>query len=272
MSALADISIPLLPDRYYHVFNQGNEKRLIFFQEKNYQYFLNKYAEYMHDYVDTFAYCLLDNHFHLFIKIKSHEEIMKAATRDFSKIDKGFYDRYVMAWLRENSKADLARTTDLTVFEKLSSLIPLHTISLHDPSSSHPKSLETLDFLTQLCSHLVSERMRRFLLSYSKSINASLHRSGSLFQKAFRRKNLSELKDFKKLVAFIHCNSYYHSPTIDYKTYNWSSFLAISQTVKTKIHKDIVISWFQNSEDFFSFHDQEFNIQYKNLSWHLEYA
>jgi hypothetical protein len=177
MSALADISLPLLPDRYYHIFNQGNEKRLIFFKQENYQYFLNKYAHYMHEYVDTLAYCLIDNHFHLFIKVKSHEDIMKAAKVDFIKIDKGFYDRYLMAWLRENSKADLARTSDLTVFEKLSSLVPIPDYFVLPPSSLHPKTLESIDFYSQLCSHLVSERMRRFLLSYSKGINSSLHRS-----------------------------------------------------------------------------------------------
>lgn len=36
---------------------------------------LNKYAEYLIPVVDTYAYCLLKNHFHLLIRIKSQEKL-----------------------------------------------------------------------------------------------------------------------------------------------------------------------------------------------------
>ena len=71
----ADLSLPLLPNHYYHIFNRGNEKRNIFFVYKNYQYFLKRYADYTSAYLDTYSYCLLDNHFHMLIKINELEDL-----------------------------------------------------------------------------------------------------------------------------------------------------------------------------------------------------
>ncbi len=33
--------IVLAGDRYYHIYNKGNNREQIFFEEKNYDYFLN---------------------------------------------------------------------------------------------------------------------------------------------------------------------------------------------------------------------------------------
>ena len=54
---------PLLFDTYYHIYNRGNNYGNLFYIERNYHYFLRKYWEYLNDFVDTLAYCLLKNHF-----------------------------------------------------------------------------------------------------------------------------------------------------------------------------------------------------------------
>ena len=64
------IKTPLLPGNYYHIFNRGNNKEKIFHKEEHYQYFLGKYKEIICPHVETFAYCLLPNHFHLLLRIK----------------------------------------------------------------------------------------------------------------------------------------------------------------------------------------------------------
>ncbi len=67
--------IPLEADKFYHIYNRGVNGQNIFFQEENYFYFLQKYAQYVSSFVDTFAYCLLKNHFHLLIRVKSEDGI-----------------------------------------------------------------------------------------------------------------------------------------------------------------------------------------------------
>ena len=66
---------PLLYDTYYHIYNRGNNRENIFIQERNYTHFMNLYAKYIEPIADTFAFCLLRNHFHVSLRTKSKEEI-----------------------------------------------------------------------------------------------------------------------------------------------------------------------------------------------------
>ena len=68
---------PLLYDTYYHIYNRGNNGENIFVQERNYMHFLNLHFKYIEPIADTFAYCLLRNHFHMAVRIKSEEEIIE---------------------------------------------------------------------------------------------------------------------------------------------------------------------------------------------------
>src|ERR1041385_7401774 len=68
---------PLLYDTYYHIYNRGNNRENIFIQERNYEYFMKLYEKYIHPIADTFAYSLLRNHFHVSLRTKSEEEILR---------------------------------------------------------------------------------------------------------------------------------------------------------------------------------------------------
>jgi putative transposase len=68
---------PLLYDTYYHIYNRGNNRENIFIQERNYDYFMKLYEKYINPVADTFAYCLLRNHFHVSLRTKSEEEIIE---------------------------------------------------------------------------------------------------------------------------------------------------------------------------------------------------
>ena len=61
---------PLEPGKYYHIYNRGINGTNLFFEERNYLYFLQKYSFYMDEVLETFAYCLLGNHFHLLVRVK----------------------------------------------------------------------------------------------------------------------------------------------------------------------------------------------------------
>lgn len=65
---------PLQAGSYYHIFNRGINHHAIFFEERNYYYFLQLLKKNLLDYVDVLAYCLLPNHFHLIIKAKEETE------------------------------------------------------------------------------------------------------------------------------------------------------------------------------------------------------
>ncbi len=71
---------PLEYNCYYHIFNRGNNRENIFKEERNYRYFLKLYAKYIEPVADTFAYCLLPNHFHLLVRTKTVEELQELQT------------------------------------------------------------------------------------------------------------------------------------------------------------------------------------------------
>lgn len=61
---------PLRCGKYYHIFNRGNNREDIFIEDRNYRYFLKLYARHIVPVADTYAYCLLRNHFHFLVRIK----------------------------------------------------------------------------------------------------------------------------------------------------------------------------------------------------------
>ena len=76
---------PLQSGLTYHLLNQGNNGETIFKEERNYEYFLKKYREYISPIAQTFAYCLLPNHFHFLLKFKNYRELHIAFPNRFPK-------------------------------------------------------------------------------------------------------------------------------------------------------------------------------------------
>ena len=68
---------PLKPDKFYHIYNHGVGNDSLFFNDNNYIYFLKKFAEYISPIANAYAYCLMPNHFHFLIQIKSEKEVFQ---------------------------------------------------------------------------------------------------------------------------------------------------------------------------------------------------
>ena len=77
----------LQPNCSYHIFNHANGFENIFIEDENYRFFLEKYQQYILPIAETYAYCLLPNHFHLVVRIRRREvleEVFRAY--NFSKV------------------------------------------------------------------------------------------------------------------------------------------------------------------------------------------
>jgi len=61
----------------YHIYNHANGTENIFREEGNYRFFLQQYDKYLGGVVNIYAYCLMPNHFHLFLSIKGVDELSK---------------------------------------------------------------------------------------------------------------------------------------------------------------------------------------------------
>ena len=88
---------PLQHGLTYHIYNRGVNREPIFRSDANYRYFLDLYTHHVGWLVDTYAYCLLGNHFHFLLRVKDVEDLTglgssaakRTAARDLSGLDGG---------------------------------------------------------------------------------------------------------------------------------------------------------------------------------------
>jgi len=66
---------PLVPDTCFHIFNHANGFENVFKEAENYRFFLEKYQLHISPIAETYAYCLMPNHFHLVVRIRKREVI-----------------------------------------------------------------------------------------------------------------------------------------------------------------------------------------------------
>lgn len=173
-------------EKFYHIWNRGNNRENLFYTPANYEYFLRMYAEFLEPVVETYAFCLLPNHFHLLIRTKSFQ----------------------VSPVGETSK------------------------------KTNPVSLA----------------FQRFFTTYSQAINVQQRRTGSLFQKPFKRLEVTSTKQLVNLVQYIHFNPQKHGITDDFRQYSWSSYDRIIRNKPSKLKKDEVLQWFRNKENYVNYH------------------
>ncbi len=78
-------------DYYYHIFNRGINKQKIFYEEKNYSYFLGLLKRFLKKFnFSMIVYCLMPNHFHFLIKLNENLDVGLFMSR--------FLDSYVTAF------------------------------------------------------------------------------------------------------------------------------------------------------------------------------
>ena len=67
----------LFADRFYHIYNHAVGNENLFNNKSDYIQFLEKYQKHASLYFQIYSYCLMPNHFHFLIKVKSLEELIK---------------------------------------------------------------------------------------------------------------------------------------------------------------------------------------------------
>lgn len=94
------------PHTFYHIYNRGNNKQKIFFEQENYLYFMRLFRKYLEKYdIDLHAYCLMPNHFHLLVQTGIASNVpqmmhdmmiayVKAINKRYDRIGHLFQNRY----------------------------------------------------------------------------------------------------------------------------------------------------------------------------------
>lgn len=176
----------LQKDCCYHIYNRGINSGKIFGNAENKSYFLKLYKKYLEDKISTFSYCLMDNHFHLVIKIDD------------------------------------------------------------DPEK-------------------VLQAFSNFLNAYAKAFNKAENRTGSLFEKHFKRIQLKDENYMRNLILYVQLNPKLHLDQ-DFENFRFSSYQSILSYKNTLLKRDEVLTLFDTRDNFkfvHKFKNMEIDEKYK---------
>jgi REP element-mobilizing transposase RayT len=178
---------PLESGHFYHIYNRAVGQENLFREEKNHSFFLKKWNNYLNDYLDVWAYCLMPNHFHFVVQVKK--------------------------------------------------------------TGCFPEGVRINKFL--------EDQFKRLFSSYALSFNKVYERSGSLFQKRFKRVKIDSRNYLITLIHYIHHNPIHHGFTQNYSDWDYSSYTAIASGHPTKVKRQKVLELFNDSKDeFLSSHEE----------------
>ena len=122
-----------------------------------------------------------------------------------------------------------------------------HTMEVPELSENHNIS-------TTPTPHL---HFSHFFNAYSKYFNKRHNRSGAIFERPFKRKQVDNPEYLKNIILYIHNNPVHHGFCVHAMEYPWSSYLNCLSISPSNLKHDTVIGWFDNQANFKSSHDKE---------------
>ncbi len=178
-------------DVHYHIYNRGIASTNLFQKDKNYRYFLKKWAILIHPFFETKAYCLMPNHFHFLVSVRPLDDRL-------IEIIKG--------QLTSKSRKFINNEISYNTF--------------------------------------LEYQFKRLFSSYALAFNKQENRTGSLFQKRFKRVSLKSYHRIWHILAYIHHNPIHHRFTKNYLEWKFSSYSAFLGQGITLLSREEVLKWF----------------------------
>lgn len=227
----ASMNIPLEEDRYYHIYNRANGNEKIFVKKDNYRYFMDKYKQHISPIADTYCYCLMPNHFHFLIRIKTESEVRKALVgksknnQDVPSFECGAGNQHVPGFAGKQhvpGLGDLGRVR----------------------GSNEEQPLEKI----------LSKQLSNFFNAYAKAFNKQQNRMGSLFIKNFKRKKIEDMRYMKNLIPYIHNNPVEARMVNAPEQFLHSSYNAILNNDNSFLKASEVIEWYNDLNNFIDSH------------------
>ena len=218
---MADSITPLEPEGFYHIYNHAVGNDLLFKSDRNYLFFLMKLQKYLNGYIMVYAYCLIPNHFHLLLKVKTEEEIL--------------------AFHNPTRVQNLNPT-------RVQNLNPTRVQNLNPTRVQNPRRVEKIPLI-------LSQRFSNMFNSYSQAYNKENNRKGSLFNNRFKRKVVEGDSYLIKLIQYIHCNPVNHGLVNTIDEWPYSSYLNILSKDETFLTRSKILELFDGIENFVSSHN-----------------
>jgi putative transposase len=211
----------LSADYTYHIYNRANGNECLFKSAENYSYFLKKYLEYINPIADTFCYCMMPNHFHFLIRIKSKKELQ------------AFFEE------QEELRGLKSLSEPLPKFETLEGV------------TAEIKPRKPIELL-------ISKQFSNFFSGYTQAFNKQHGRMGSLFMKNFKRKKINTSTYLIQLIQYIHHNPIEARLALKLEDWPYSSYLQIISPIQSSfLKREELLNWVDGIDNFKYIHTQQ---------------
>ncbi len=214
----------LEPDKFYHIYNHANGYDKLFREEKNYYFFMQKIENYIVPCFDIHSYCLIPNHFHFAVKVKSEKEL---SIYFEEKINTKFFK------LSQKQSG----------YNNIGRILPME-------NADHGK------LKLAIIEQLLSEQFSHCFNSYVQSYNKIYNRMGSLLKESFQRNYVDSERYLKTLICYIHNNPVNHGIVKSTDMWKHSSYNTMFTDTPTFIKRKEVIDLFGTLENLAASHKE----------------
>jgi putative transposase len=223
---------------YYHIYNSGIQGSDLFRDQDDYERFLAEYDRYIEPVAETYAWCLMGNHFHVLVRILDEKDI------------KPFKDLTILNQLKSAGG-------------RLLPLLPLSgPLATDRVVSPTPSVVENPDgSLWNQRKPKPSTQFSHLFNSYAQYFNKKYHRHGILFERRFKRKLVDDIEYLKRLILYIHNNPVHHGFVEHPIEYPWSSYQTCVSITSTKLQREKVVGWFDSEANFKQLHNGKMEIK-----------
>jgi len=185
-------TIPFLPNQYYHFYNRGNNRQVVFFERDNYLYFLRGVQKYLCGQVDVLAYCLMPTHYHILGRVK------RAETSEFFKNSEVLGPEVSAMVSKAMMRLGVSYTKAINKrFSRVGALFQ---------GQFQGKPISTYSHLLNLCVYIHANPVKDGLVAepedweFSNYLEWMGMRNGKLVNRAFVRENFGRPEEYRELV------------------------------------------------------------------------
>ena len=126
---------------------------------------------------------------------------------------------------------------------------------LQSLSSQEWKPIEKKYLNNSVSTELLLElEWKRFFNSYAMAFNKQHQRKGNLFQRPFKRVEVTTEAQLTQAIIYIHANAQHHKLCNDFTRHEWSSWHTILSEKPTNLKRDEVLALFGGRQLFIDTH------------------
>jgi len=180
--------IPFLPDQYYHFYNRGNNRQVVFMERENYVYFLKGIKRYLRGRVEVIAYCLMPTHYHILVRVIENQTSEVFKTSEVSKQVSLAMQKFLISYTKAINKR----------FDRTGALFQ---------GQFQAKPVTTYKHLLTLCAYIHANPVKDGLAASPEMWDFSNYlewlglRNGTLVNREFINENFGTPEEYKKFVA-----------------------------------------------------------------------